>query len=104
MLKVFVGNSDKAIIASSCHESLSQALAAYPGSRPAAGLLFSCAGPQDDNGNTDSPGSAGPKSAAGIPSAGYYCNGEFGPLAKESPFMFPGTTFVTLLLGPAKEG
>ncbi len=101
---VQIGAADKDTLLESCGESLSRALAAYPGGRPAAALLFSCAGRKMIMGTqaVREVQTVAPR-LPGIPFAGFYCYGEFGPLEKGGPYLFHGTTFVTLLLGAAEE-
>ncbi len=101
---VQIGAADKDTLVASCDESLSLALEAYPAGRPAAALLFSCAGRKMIMGTQAVKElQTVAQRLPGIPFAGFYCYGEFGPLEKGHPYLFHGTTFVTLLLGAAEE-
>jgi hypothetical protein len=97
---VQIGTADKNNIVLSCTESLRRALDSYPGGRPAAALLFSCAGRKIIMGTKIiREVQSVQRHLPGVPFAGFYCYGEFGPLERGDPYMFHGTTFVTLLLG-----
>lgn len=99
---VQIGTADRATVAASCEASLRQALQDYPGARPSAALLFSCAGRKMIMGSqVVQEVQTVQRLLPGIPFSGYYCYGEFGPLEKGDPFLFHGTTFITLLLGAA---
>jgi small ligand-binding sensory domain FIST len=88
----------------SCTESLRKALAAYPGQKPAAALLFSCAGRKMIMGTKVPQETETVRRYLGdIPFCGFYSYGEFGPLERGGRSLFHGTTFVTLLFGPAAE-
>jgi hypothetical protein len=102
---VQIGTADRNTIIQSCNESILRALATYPGQHPAAALFFSCAGRKMIMGTQIvQEVKAVQRHLSEIPFTGFYCYGEFGPLEKGEPYMFHGTTFVTLLLGPAEEG
>ncbi|MDT8902038.1 FIST signal transduction protein [Anaeroselena agilis] len=101
---VQIGTADKNSVIRSCNESIRRALEAYPGARPAAALFFSCAGRKMIMGTQIVQElQTVQRHLPDIPFAGFYCYGEFGPLEKGSPYLFHGTTFVTLLLGAAEE-
>lgn len=96
---VQLGTADKNVIASSCGESLAIALNAFEGN-PEAALLFSCAGRKMIMGTKISIECETIKRLVpGLPFAGFYCYGEFGPLKRYLPFRFHGTTFVSLIFG-----
>jgi len=102
---VQIGAADKKNLLASCGDSLREAITAYPGSRPAAGLFFSCAGRKLIMGTKIvQEVQTVRRHLPGVPFAGLYCYGEFAPLERGSPYMFHGATFVTVLLGPAMEG
>jgi hypothetical protein len=102
---VQIGAADKDTLLQSCHDSLRMALDSYPGGRPAAALFFSCAGRKMIMGTQAFQETKTVEaSLPAIPFAGFYCYGEFGPLERGDPYMFHGTTFITLLVGAAGEG
>jgi len=102
---VQLGTADQETLIQSCRESLNIALAGYPGDRPTAGLIFSCAGRKMMLGTQVGQETEEVRQALpGVPFAGFYCYGEFGPLERGDPFQFHGSTFVTLLFGPAAGG
>lgn len=97
---VQIGTADKATLLQSCQESLRQALASYPGGRPAAALLVSCAGRKLIMGSQAARELQTVKrQLPAVPFTGFYSYGEFGPITRDGPFMFHGATFITLLLG-----
>lgn len=102
---VQLGTADKETLMKSCKESLRLALDAYPeGLKPSGALVFSCAGRKMMLGTRVVDETALVRDALGqLPFAGFYCYGEFGPLQKGDPFLFHGTTFVTLLFGSAES-
>lgn len=98
---VQIGTADKETMIPSCVESIQRALAAYPGSKPAAALFFSCAGRKMIMGTQiNQETEAVRRHIDDIPFCGFYSYGEFGPLEKGSKSLFHGATFVTLLIGP----
>lgn len=102
---VQIGTANRDTLVESCNASLRQALAAYPGGRPAGAIFFSCAGRKMIMGTQIArEAQAVQQQLPDTPFVGFYGYGEFAPLEKGDPYMFHGTTFVTLLLGPAKEG
>ncbi|HWQ61757.1 MAG TPA: FIST N-terminal domain-containing protein, partial [Negativicutes bacterium] len=102
---VQIGTADKKTVLQSCNESILRALESYPGQQPAAALFFSCAGRKMIMGTQIvQEVQAVRQHLPSLPFIGFYCYGEFGPLEIGDPYMFHGTTFVTLLLGPAEEG
>lgn len=102
---VQIGTADIRTIAQSCRESVARAFETYPGRRPTAALLFSCAGRKMIMGpQIVEEVQTVRRYMPDMPFIGFYCYGEFGPLENGDPYMFHGTTFVTLLLGPAEEG
>lgn len=102
--QVQLGTADKETLARSCAESLRLAQTGYPSGDggPAGALVFSCAGRKMMLGTRIGDETEAVRRALpGLPFAGFYCYGEFGPLDKGDPFRFHGTTFVTLLFGEA---
>ncbi len=100
---VQIGTADRKTVIQSCNESILRALETYPGRRPAAALFFSCAGRKMIMGTQIvKEVEAIRQHLPDVPFSGFYCYGEFGPLKKGDPYMFHGTTFVTLLLGPVE--
>jgi hypothetical protein len=101
---VQIGTADKETMIPSCTESLHRALDTYPGSKPAAALLFSCAARKMIMGTKVIEESETVRRHLGaIPFCGFYSYGEFGPPEKGEKSLFHGATFVTLLFGPAEE-
>lgn len=95
---------DKETVVQSCYDSVSQAVESYSGEKPAAALVFSCAGRKLTMGTqVVKEVQAVRQYLPDVPFAGFYCYGEFGPSEKDGPYGFHGTTFVTLLLGQAGE-
>ncbi len=102
---VQIGSPDRKNLLHSCMDSVRTAMSAYHGNQPAAALFFSCAGRKIVMGSKIvQEVHTIRQHLPGIPFVGFYCYGEFGPLTRLDPYMFHGATFVTLLLGPAKEG
>ena len=102
--RVQIGTADRETIVSSCSESIQRALATYPGTEPAVALLFSCAGRKMIMGTQIVQETKTTRECLGdIPFSGFYSYGEFGPLEKGERSLFHGTTFVTLLIGPAED-
>lgn len=98
--EVQIGTADKNAIASSCLESITSALDGFKGRRARLALFFSCAGRKMIMGTKIvEEAECARRLLPDIPYAGFYCYGEFAPLAENSPFHFHGTTFVTLLIG-----
>lgn len=98
--QVQIGTADKETIVQSCAASLGYALENYPGSKPSAALLFSCAGRKMIMGTqVIQEVQTVEKYLSDLPFSGFYSYGEFGPLEKGEPSLFHGATFVTLLLG-----
>lgn len=101
--EVQLGTADRENLERSCAQSLRLALAGFGGGRPAGVLVFSCAGRKMMLGTRVGMESEAVRQALpGVPFAGFYCYGEFGPLERDDPFRFHGTTFVTLLFGEAE--
>ncbi len=99
---VQIGSVDKETCIDSCTQSIRMALENYPGSRPSAVLLFSCAGRKMMLGTqVIKETQTVEKYLGGIPFSGFYSYGEIGPLSKGSKSLFHGTTFITLLIGSA---
>jgi hypothetical protein len=99
---VQIGTADKNTCVQSCENSLRMALDNYPGANPAAALVFSCAGRKMMMGTqVVREAELVQKYINGIPFCGFYAYGEIGPLEKGQKSLFHGTTFITLLLGPA---
>ncbi len=97
---VQIGTADRDTVIDSCKESLSQALSAYPGTQPAAALIFSCAGRKMIMGTQIVKENQAIINYLGdTPYCGFYSYGEFGPLEKGERSLFHGTTLVTLLIG-----
>lgn len=99
-----IGTADKDTVAYSCKESIRQSLDAYstPDKRPAAALCFSCAGRKMIMGTQIvQETQIARENMKDIPFIGFYAYGEFGPLRRGEPSLFHGTTFVSLLIGPA---
>ena len=95
-----IGTADKSACSESCLTSLRMARASYPGKKPAAALLFSCAGRKKMLGTqADIEAQITAEQLGPIPFAGFYAYGEISPLDSGSKAIFHGTTFVTLLLG-----
>lgn len=99
-----IGIADKDAFLDSCNTSLRTALETYPGTGPAAALLFSSARRKEVR-----EGEAVPeteivqKSLKGIPFAGFYSFGEICPLERDGKPRFHDTTFVTLLIGESES-
>lgn len=101
---VQIGTADKDTCIESCQRSLKMALENYPGTKPEAALVFSCAGRKMMMGTkVVKEAEMVQKSLGGVPFCGFYAYGEFGPMKKQQKSLFHGTTFITLLLGPAEE-
>jgi hypothetical protein len=88
-------------IIAACTTSVQQALAAYPGERPAAALCFSCAGRRHILGSRAPDELAAVRAGLppGLPVAGFYAYSEIGPTEPGRPAALHNETFVTLLLG-----
>lgn len=100
---VQIGTADKNTCIDSCTQSVLSALENYPGSKPEAALLFSCAGRKIMLGTqVVKEYQTVKKHLDDIPFSGFYAYGEIGPLSKGSKSLFHGTTFVTLLIGSAE--
>ena len=100
---VQIGTADKNTCIESCTQSLRIALESYPGSKPSAAILFSCAGRKVMLGTQVIKEFQTVKEYLGdIPFLGFYSYGEIGPLTKGSKSLFHGTTFITLLIGSAQ--
>ena len=100
-----VGTPDRETLMDSCCTSIRQAVELYQGERPAAMLLFSCAGRKMILGTrVTQEVEMAQREVPGVPLIGFYCYGEFAPLEKGEPYMFHGATFITLLVGPGEEG
>lgn len=84
-------------------QSVSKALAAYPGDAPGAALMFSCTGRKVVLGTKarDEIGRARASLLRAIPMSGFYTFGEIGPVSQCTRARYHNTTFVTLLLGEA---
>ncbi len=96
--EVQIGTADKDVVFSSCAEAIGTARAGLDGA-PDCALLFSCAGRKMIAGTRIAEETAIVRRALpGVPFAGFYCYGEFGPPAWRHPFRLHGTTFVCLLL------
>lgn len=101
---VQIGMADKATLVESCQASLRQAKESFFGIRPEAALLFSCAGRKMSMGTQIGKEVQEVQThLSGTPFAGFYCYGEFGPLQRGEPYLFHGTTFVTVLMGESEE-
>jgi hypothetical protein len=99
---VQIGTADKNTCVQSCENSIRMALENYPSTKPAAALLFSCAGRKMMMGTqVVKEAEMAQKYLTDIPFCGFYAYGEIGPLKKGQKSLFHGTTFVTLLLGPS---
>jgi hypothetical protein len=95
-----IGTADKSECASSCASSIRMAREAYPGTKPAAVLHFSCAGRKKMLGTqTAQEYEIARENWDDIPFCGFYAYGELSPLRKGKKSMFHGTTFVSLLIG-----
>ncbi|NND71218.1 MAG: hypothetical protein HKN43_06540 [Rhodothermales bacterium] len=88
-------------IVDSTASSITQAMTAYPGERPDAALIFSCAGRRILLGTrvTEEARLLRDNIGEGIPFAGFYTYGEFCPLQSSMIPQAHGGTFVTVLLG-----
>ena len=101
---VQIGMPDKATLSESCQNSLHQAKKTFPAKNIAAALLFSCAGRKMSMGTQITKEVREVQTyLPSTPFAGFYCYGEFGPLRRGEPYLFHGTTFVTLLIGESEE-
>lgn len=97
---VQIGTVDKNTCNDSCSQSLQMALQNYPGSKPSAAILFSCAGRKIMLGTqVVKEVQLAMENLGDIPFCGFYSYGEIGPLTKGSKSLFHGTTFITLLIG-----
>lgn len=78
-----------------------QAIASYPGERPSAGLVFSCAGRKAMLGTRvgEEIDLLRTRLHAPIPLIGFYSNGELCPLQGQRRTFCHGYTFVTVLIG-----
>lgn len=81
--------------------SMEMALAHYPGARPAAALLFSCASRRQILGtrSKEEYQMAQQCFPVQLPTCGFYANGEIAPMEQAGNSQFHNETFVTLLLG-----
>jgi hypothetical protein len=96
---VQIGTADKNTCLESCTASLRMALNGYPGGKPSAAILFSCAGRKLMMGTQTFREYETVKENLGdTPFCGFYSYGEICPLDKAGGYTFHGTTFVTLLL------
>ena len=88
-------------IVAASRQSVSAAVAAYPGDRPGVVLVFSCAARKQLLGTrTKEEFAILKESLAGeLPICGFYSYGEFGPAASGGRSRFHNETFVTLILG-----
>ncbi len=101
---VQIGMADKATLIESCQTSLRQAQDSFAGKNVVAALLFSCAGRKMSMGVQISKEAQEVQAhLPNTPFAGFYCYGEFGPLQHGDPYLFHGTTFVTVLIGESEE-
>ena len=101
---VQIGMADKTTLIKSCQISLRQAQDAFPGKNIAVALLFSCAGRKMSMGTQIAKETQEVQThLPNTPFAGFYCYGEFGPLQPGEPYLFHGTTFVTVLIGESEE-
>ena len=101
-VQLTTGTRDEVVAAT--ESALAQALAAYPGGRPSAALVFTCAARKQLLGTRVGEEStllrAGLK---GLPLAGFYAYGELAPLQLGQPTRFHNETIVALLLGGDEE-
>ena len=81
--------------------SVEQAKRTYPGSRPAASILISCAARKQLLGTRTVEEFRLARAILGesIPIIGFYAYGEMSPLSKAEPSRFHNETFVTLIMG-----
>ncbi len=81
--------------------SIAQAVATYPGSRPAGAFVISCAARKQLLGTRTAEEQALLRTAgpAGLPFAGFYAYGELSPQRAGEPTRFHNETFVTVVLG-----
>jgi hypothetical protein len=99
---VQIGTADKSTCIESCTQSVLTAIENFPGKKPSAAILFSCAGRKIMMGTQVIKEYQTVKEYLGdIPFCGFYSYGEIGPLSKGSKSLFHGTTFITLLIGSA---
>ena len=82
-------------------ESVSDAIAQYPGERPAVAMLFSCTGRKLALGTKtrEEVLRARDLLSLDVPICGFYTFGEISPLKVDGSSHYHNTTFVTLLLG-----
>jgi hypothetical protein len=81
--------------------SLQEAIAHYPGIKPSAALLISCASRRRILGTSISKEYQLVKAnlPEDLPSCGFYTYGEIAPLNQHTPTKLHNKTFVTLLMG-----
>ncbi len=97
-----IGVTDKTSVIASCNSSLRDAIEAYPGTKPAAALVFSSARRKTVlEGETVHETEIVHEYLNDIPFAGFYSFGELCPIEKGTVPRFHDTTFVTLLIGEA---
>ena len=101
---VQIGLADKDTLIESCQTSLNQARESFRGNNIVAALLFSCAGRKMSMGTQIAKEAREVQThLPSTPFAGFYCYGEFGPLQQGEPYLFHGTTFVTVLIGESED-
>jgi hypothetical protein len=97
---VQIGMMDKNALIDSCRTSLRMAQETFAGSKIAAALLFSCATRKMSLGlQVHKEAREVQNQLPGIPFAGFYSYGEYGPLQRGDAYLLHSTTFVTVLIG-----
>ena len=98
---VRITRSSRESVIEATNTSVKQALEAYPGSKPAVAICFSCAGRKQVLGTrTKEEYELLHEHYPDLQIAGFYGYGEIGPLHQDEPARFHNETFVSLLLGP----